>query len=58
MKYGDVTYSEYCAGINALKWSLVQARSKVVNLDLQLHYAQNEVNKIVDDLKKILEATS
>jgi len=55
LKYGEVSQSEYHTGIDALKWSLQQARAKVENCEVQLQFAKEKVRNIESDLRKILE---
>jgi len=56
MKYGEVSDTEYHNGIDALKWSLLEKRSKVERCEQQLQWAKEEVQKIEGDLKQIMEA--
>ena len=54
MKYGDVSHKEYCNGVDALKWTLLEKKNTVRYLEERLEYARKEVQDVENDLKDIL----
>ena len=54
MRYGDVSHTEYCSGIDALRWTLVEKRTRVYNIEQNLFDAKKELADVEDDIRKIL----